>query len=97
MDSNNLKREILTLIIDELGLDDIDVEKINYDAPLFISEDESNEQSLELDSVDALEIIVAIKKKYKIKISDEDKSTLKSISTLAEYVETHMTGDDKSE
>ncbi|MFX0548186.1 phosphopantetheine-binding protein [Hathewaya histolytica] len=89
MTHNQLKKEVLEMIIDELGLEDINVEEVNYDAPLFMSIDE-NEEGLGLDSVDALEIVVGIKKKYKLKITDEDKNVLKSISTIAEYVHSHM-------
>lgn len=86
---NQLKKEITEMIIDELGLDDVEVEEVNFEAPLFMSQDE-NEEGLGLDSVDALEIIVGIKKKYQIKIADENKKVLKSIDTLADFVYNHM-------
>lgn len=80
-----VEREIVELLTDALGLDDIEADNVNYEAPLFASQDETGE-GLELDSVDALEIVVAIKKKYGLKIGDEDRKALYSIRTLAEYV-----------
>lgn len=88
-----LKKDILEMIIDELGLEDINIEEVDYDAPLFMSLDEK-EEGLGLDSVDALEIVVGIKKKYKLKITDEDKNVLKNISTIAEYVDSHRIKED---
>lgn len=72
------------MVVDALGLDDVDVEEVNYNAPLFASQDTG--EGLELDSVDALEIVVAIKKQYGLKLKDEDKNALFSVKTIAEYL-----------
>ena len=54
-----LHTELKTLIIDVLNLEDIGVEDIDTDAPLF-------NDGLGLDSIDALELGLAIKKTYNI-------------------------------
>ena len=43
---------------------------------------------LDLDSIDALELVVGLEKKYQIKIesSEESKSALKSVNTLADLI-----------
>jgi len=64
--SNSLEHDIKTLIIEALGLEDISVDDINSDQTLF-------GEGLGLDSVDALELGLAIQKKYGIKIDADAK------------------------
>lgn len=77
--------EVVNMLIDALGLDDVVPEEVKYDAPLFASQDDAG-VGLELDSVDALEIVVAIKNTYGLKLKDDDKKALFSIKTIAEYL-----------
>jgi acyl carrier protein len=62
-------------------------EDIETDAPLF------GEDGLGLDSIDALELIVLVEKKYGIRLADpsEGKAIFKTVGTLAEYVQQHRT------
>ena len=53
----SLENEIKTLIIESLELEDVTVDDIKDEEPLFIS-------GLGLDSIDALELGMALKKKY---------------------------------
>ena len=62
--SNSLEHDIKTLIIEALGLEDISVDDINSDQTLF-------GEGLGLDSVDALELGLAIQKKYGFKIDGD--------------------------
>ena len=73
-------------IIEALNLEDITVDDIDNDAPLF-------GVGLGLDSIDALELIVLMEKKYGIKLSDptQGKAIFKSINTMAEYIAAHRT------
>jgi acyl carrier protein len=74
--------EIKRLIVSSLDLEDIKPEDIDSSAPLFGS-------GLGLDSIDALELGVAMKKKYNISFSAEDKENRKhfaSVRALADYV-----------
>jgi len=83
---NPLQDEIKQLIIDSLDLEDVQASEIDPDAPLFVD-------GLGLDSIDALELGVAIKKKYNISFSAENKDTRQyfaSVATLAEYVRTNL-------
>ncbi|MGI6117472.1 MAG: phosphopantetheine-binding protein [Bilifractor sp.] len=85
--------EVTQMLIEALGLDDIDAAEVNYDAPLFASMDD-DEEGIGLDSVDALEIIVMLRNNYGIRMKDEDKKALRSVRSIAEFVETHM-GDEE--
>ena len=73
-----LKREI----IDVLNLEEVTPEDIDPAAPLF-------GEGLGLDSIDALELIVLLEKKYGIRLatSSDGKAIFKSVNTIAEYVQ----------
>lgn len=87
MNSKELKQEVLQCIEQRLGLEHIEaLEESYYELPIFLNDDEA-EMGLGLDSIDAIEIIIAIKEKYNVKISDEDMKVLKSIASIAEFLE----------
>ncbi len=78
----NLHNEIKQLIIDALNLEDLSVDDIETEAPLF-------GDGLGLDSIDALELGLAIKKKYSIVIDADDSNTrvhFASVANLAAYI-----------
>ena len=77
-----LEQEIKTLIVDALMLDDVAPESIDSDAPLFGS-------GLGLDSIDALELAMALDKKYGIRLRADDegnKQIFSSVRALATFV-----------
>ncbi len=78
---NELKNELKNMIIETLELDDIEPEDIVNEEPLF-------GDGLGLDSIDALELVVALDYNYGIKIEDSElgKQIFASINALADYV-----------
>ena len=77
-----LIKEIKCLIIETLYLEDIIPDEIEDNAPLFV-------EGLELDSIDALEIGVALQKKYQIKLNPKEQDLKKhfySVQTIANYI-----------
>lgn len=82
---SELEQELKQLIIDVLDLEDISVADINSDEPLFVD-------GLGLDSIDALELGVALQKRYGVKINAESENTREyftSVRNLAKFVEAH--------
>jgi acyl carrier protein len=80
---NNLKQQIKELIISTLELEDVKPENIVDSEPLFGA-------GLGLDSIDALELGVALKKKFGVKFSAENADNKKhfaSVDALAAYIE----------
>ncbi|WP_394751723.1 phosphopantetheine-binding protein [Crenothrix sp.] len=78
-----MENELKQLIIDALDLEDISVADIDSNAPLF-------NDGLGLDSIDALELGLAIRKKYHVKIDAEKEDVVKifsSVTTLANYIQ----------
>ncbi|WP_019616220.1 phosphopantetheine-binding protein [Psychromonas ossibalaenae] len=74
--------ELKKLIIDALYLEDMSVDDIETEAPLF-------GEGLGLDSIDALELGLAIKKQYSVVIDADDTQTREhfaSVANLAKYI-----------
>jgi len=67
--------EIKQLIIDVLQLEDITPDDIDPDAPLFV-------EGLGLDSIDALELGVAIQKRYGIILSSNSEETRRHFASV---------------
>ena len=83
-----LEDQIKRLIVETLKLEEISPDEIDSDEPLFVD-------GLGLDSIDALELGVAIRKNYDIKIesaSGELKEHFANVRSLARFVETHSAG-----
>jgi acyl carrier protein len=81
---SNLKLELKEKIIEQLNLEDIAVEEIANNDPLF-------GEGLGLDSIDALELIVMLDKDYGIKLADpkQGRTIFESIDSMAAYIEEH--------
>ncbi|MDH2206004.1 MULTISPECIES: phosphopantetheine-binding protein [Empedobacter] len=82
----NLINDLKVKIIEILNLEDVSVEDIKNDDPLF-------GDGLGLDSIDALELIVLLDKEYGIKITDpkEGKTIFQSVGVMADYIEKNRT------
>ena len=83
-----IREEKKNLIIETLALEDITPNDIKNDEPLF-------GEGLGLDSIDALELGMAIKRKFNITLSsdkEENKKYFYSIDTLAEYIKEKING-----
>lgn len=82
MDKTTLEQELKELIISSLELEDITAGDIDSNEALFV-------EDLGLDSIDALELGLAIKKKYGITMSsegEENKKHFASVSALADFI-----------
>lgn len=69
------------LIVESLRFDGMDPASIEDDAPLM-------GEGLGLDSVDALELMVAVEKEFGVKLENAEvgRAVLKSVSTLAAFI-----------
>lgn len=75
--------ELKQLIIDVLELEDISPADIQPETPLF------QEEGLGLDSIDAMELGVALKRRYKVTLNQETENVDKhftSVATLAAFI-----------
>lgn len=82
-----IERELAQLIVDSLNLENIAPESIAPEAPLFGGE-------LGLDSIDALEIALAVSKRYGVQLRSEgadNRRVFESLRALARYIEADRT------
>jgi acyl carrier protein len=81
MDRETLKRDLKRLIIEELDLRSHTEASIIDDAPLF-------GEGLGLDSLDALQLAVAVEERFGVTIPEDDraKAIFASVSALADHV-----------
>ncbi len=77
-----LEQEIKELIISALSLEDLTPQDIDAQQPLFV-------EGLGLDSIDALELGVALQKRYGVALSadaQETRAHFRSVHSLAQFV-----------
>lgn len=74
------QREVAELLVDVLNLEDVKATEIQPDENLF-------GDGLGLDSIDALEIALAISQKYGVQMKAEDESTREAFATLQSLTE----------
>ena len=80
---DDLRQSIKVLIIESLNLEDITPADIDDDAPLFGTD------GLGLDSVDALELGLALQKKFSFRLDGENtalRELFHSVATLADFI-----------
>ncbi len=82
-ENNGLEKELLELIIKVCNILDPVPDDLSFDDPLI-----GPESVLGLDSLDAVEIVVAVEKKYHVRIDAQETSrkVFRSINTLADHI-----------
>lgn len=84
-DLSPIELEVADLIINSLALEDISASDIALDDALF-------NDGLGLDSIDALELAMAISQKYGFQLKSDDSNNTQifsSLRNLAKHIETH--------
>lgn len=84
---SDFEREVAALIIESLNLEDVEVSDIDPQAALF-------NDGLGLDSIDALELSMALSTRYGIKLKSDNpdnQQIYSSLRNLAAYVEANKT------
>jgi acyl carrier protein len=81
------ERELAELLVESLNLEDVAPDAIDPEAPLFNT-------GLGLDSIDALELALAISKRYGFQLrsdNDDNRRIFGSLRALATHVQQHKT------
>lgn len=79
------ERELAELLVESLNLDDVAPDGIDPEAPLFNT-------GLGLDSIDALELALAISKKYGFQLrsdNEDNRRIFASLRALSEHIQQH--------
>ena len=84
-DSTELKTQVKQMLVENLMLK-ISAAEIGDEQPLF------GPGSLGLDSVDALQLVVALEKNYGLKLSDTEaaRKTMQTVNTIAAAIQAHQ-------
>lgn len=86
-ETTQAEQELARLIVEVLNLEDVEVEEIAPEEPLF-------GEGLGLDSIDALELAMAISKKYGVQLKADDEETravFANLRSLSAFVEREAT------
>ncbi|WP_213436629.1 MULTISPECIES: phosphopantetheine-binding protein [Lysobacteraceae] len=86
-DQSPAERDLATLLVESLNLEGVDAAGIDPDAPLF-------NDGLGLDSIDALELALAISKQYGFQLrsdNDANRKIFASLRALSAHVEANRT------
>ena len=83
-EERRLKQEIKEMILETLNITDVDIDEIDDEKPLF-----GSDNALTLDSVDGIKIIIAIQRKYGVRLNDQNvaRHIIQSINTIAEFIQ----------
>ena len=82
---SDFEKEVAELIVESLNLEDVEPSEIEPDEPLFVD-------GLALDSIDALELALAIAQKYSVQFKADDANVQEvfgSLRTLSAYIAEH--------
>lgn len=82
MTNEECRKSLKIHIVEDLRLGDVEPASIDDNSPLF------GDEGLGLDSLDAVELVVLIEKRYGVKITnaEEARTVFETIATLAEYI-----------
>jgi acyl carrier protein len=82
----NLIQQVKQMIIDSLRIEGMSADEIETDAPLF-------GEGLGLDSIDALQLVVAMEKEFGVVVPDAatGSTVFVSVRSMAGYIEEHRT------
>jgi acyl carrier protein len=85
--SPELKLEIKKMIMETLNITDVRPEDVDDEKPLF-----GSDNALTLDSVDAIEIIMALQRTYGIRIADQSlaRYVIRSVNSIADFIVTEQ-------
>jgi acyl carrier protein len=84
---SDAERALAELLVESLNLEGVEPASIDPDAPLF-------NEGLGLDSIDALELALAIAKQYGVQLrsdNEDDRRVFASLRALSAHVEQHRT------
>jgi acyl carrier protein len=76
---NNLEQKIRAIIVEQLGV-----------APEKVSPEASFVDDLGADSLDQVELIMAIEEAFEIEIPDEDAEKMEKVKDAIDYLKTHL-------
>ena len=86
--TDDLKLQIKQMIVETLNLKEVNAAEILDNQPLF-----SGENTITLDSIDGIELIMAIQRKFGVRLDDQNlaRNILNTVDSMAEFIATGKT------
>ena len=85
-----LEKKVYNKMIETMDLDESELEGFDENSPIFEGDNEEGKISMNLDSIDSLELIVMIEKEWGLgEIDGEDMKELRTIKAIADYIKKH--------
>lgn len=83
---DKLEQELIEMLIEACRVAGPIPADVSWDAPLI-----GPDSPFDLDSLDAVEVVVAVQRKYNVRIesSESSRQVLQSLRTLADYIRRH--------
>jgi len=83
--TDDLKLQIKQMIVETLNLKEVNAAEILDNQPLF-----SGENTITLDSIDGIELIMAIQRKFGVRLDDQNlaRNILNTVDSMAEFIAT---------
>lgn len=76
---NNIEEKVKEIIIDQLG---VDAEEVTLDAKFI--------EDLGADSLDTVELVMALEEEFNIEIPDEDAEKIVTVRDAIKYIKSHV-------
>jgi acyl carrier protein len=82
-ETKDLKLQLKHMIVETLNLNDVNPAEILDDKPLF-----SGENTITLDSIDGIELIMAIQRNFGVRLDDQNvaRNILNTVDSMAEFI-----------
>lgn len=93
MHLHDIKLETRKLILETLNIEDVQPEEIRTDISLL-----SGENTVTIDSIDVLEVVVAIQRKFEVDIRDQNHARLivNTVDTIADFIHSQYLEQEES-
>lgn len=86
----DLEQKVYEKIIETMDLDASELTGVDENSPIFEGDMKGAEASMNLDSIDALELTVMIEKEWGLKeIPSEEMQKMRTVKAIADYVAAH--------
>ncbi len=86
-----LEQKVYDKIVETMDLDSAELDGVDENSPIFEGDNEGAKASLNLDSIDALELTVMIEKEWGLKeIPGEEMQKMRTIKAIADYIAAHQ-------
>ena len=84
-----LEKKVYDKMIETMDLDESELEGFDENSPIFEGDNEGK-VSMNLDSIDSLELVVMIEKEWGLgEIDGEDMKGLRTVKAIADYIKEH--------